>query len=263
MLENLSTERKYQLYEGSVQNHEGDIDFINEQYERINGEKPLSLREDFGGTGQLSCGWVKQSLEHQAWAVDLDPEPISYGKERHLSELEETRRNQVHYVLGNVLESQDFKADVTVAFNFSYFIFKKREELLNYFKKVKEGLNENGIFVIDLFGGTDSNQELVEETEYDDYSYFWDCENFNPITNECLYYIHFKDNGTKHERVFTYDWRMWSLPELREIMLEAGFSKSVAFWEGDDDDGGGDGDFYSTETAENCESWVTYIIGVR
>ena len=31
------------------------------------------------------------------------------------------------------------------------------------------------------------------------------------------------------------------------------------FWEGDDGDGGGDGEFYKTESAENCESWVTYM----
>jgi hypothetical protein len=52
---------------------------------------------------------------------------------------------------------------------------------------------------------------------------------------------------------------MWGIAELREIMEDAGFSKTIAFWEGEDGDGGGDGIFYETNKAENCESWVTYI----
>ena len=47
----LSLEQKYHLYENSVQCHSADIDFINEQYQKIHGKKPLVLREDFGGTG--------------------------------------------------------------------------------------------------------------------------------------------------------------------------------------------------------------------
>ncbi len=43
-------------------------------------------------------------------------------------------------------------------------------------------------------------------------------------------------------------------------MLEAGFTKTVAYWEGEDGDGSGDGEFYRSEREENCESWVTYIM---
>ena len=53
------------------------------------------------------------------------------------------------------------------------------------------------------------------------------------------------------------------MSELRDLLKEAGFSKTIAYWEGDDDDGGGDGEFYATEEAENCDAWVTYIAGVK
>ena len=57
----------------------------------------------------------------------------------------------MNYVEGNVLDDYPFKADVTVAFNFSYFIFKTRKQLVEYFKKVREGLKDDGVFFLDLF----------------------------------------------------------------------------------------------------------------
>ena len=188
----LTVEEKYQLYENSVQCHDADIDFINAQFETFSGRKPLVLREDFGGTGMLACNWTKQSPEHLSYAVDLDPEPIAYGKKTHFQTLNEEEKTRMHYVQGNVLDSYPFKADVTVAFNFSYFIFKTRKQLVEYFSKVREGLKEDGVFFLDLFGGTDAYEESVEETEHDSFSYFWDCDKYNPITNECQYYIHFE-----------------------------------------------------------------------
>ena len=259
----LSLEEKYRLYESSVQNHETDIDFINREYRKIFGKLPMSLREDFGGTAAMACDWVKQSDNHISWGVDLDVEPIRFGIENHYSRLNEDEQKRMKYIEGNVLENRDFKSDIVVGFNFSYFIFKERKTLLEYFTKVREGLNDNGAFFIDLFGGTDACQEMVEETEHDDHTYFWDCESFNPITSEVLYYIHFEQEGVKYERVFTYDWRMWGLTELQDIMREAGFSKVVAYWEGEDGDGGGDGNFYPSTKEENCESWVTYLCAIK
>lgn len=257
----ISTELKYRLYEDSVQNHETDIDFMNQEYKKFRKKSPLVLREDFGGTGAMACDWVKQSPKHTAHAVDLDPEPIAYGKENHYSRLAVSERDRMHYHQANVLDTFEEKVDIIAAFNFSYFIFKKRADLLSYFKKVREGLKEDGAFFVDLFGGTDCCQEMVEETEHDDHSYFWDCDSYNPITGEVLYYIHFKtlDDDVKYEKVFTYDWRMWTLPELRDLLEEAGFSKVVSYWEGDDGEGGGNGEFTAVTDAEQCESWVTYL----
>lgn len=253
---------KFKMYEISVQCQESDIDFVNDNYQKIYGKSPFTLREDFAGTAALACDWVKQSPAHRSWAIDLDPEPFAYGKVNHFSKLTDNQKDRVTFIEGNVLETQSYKTDVIVAFNFSYFVFKKRKELLEYFKKVREGLNPEGMFVIDLFGGTEAREAMVEETEHDNFSYFWDCESYNPITHECKYAIHFKIHreNKKYHNVFNYDWRLWGIAELREVMEDAGFKKTRAFWEGDDEDGGGDGNFYVTEVGEPCESWVTYIV---
>ena len=51
--------------------------------------------------------------------------------------------------------------------------------------------------------------------------------------------------------------------EIREIMEEAGFSTVKTYWEGEEDDGSGDGNFFEATEVENCESWVTYLAAIR
>ena len=259
----LSLELKHKLYEKSVQNHHADIEFIQEEFKKLKKRAPQSLREDFGGTGAMACDWVKSGKKKTAWAVDLDEEPVEYGKKRHLVKLNKEEQGRMNYVMGNVLEPRDFKTDVIVAFNFSYFIFKKRKVLLEYFKEVYKGLNDDGVFFVDIFGGTECFQELEEETEFDNHSYFWDCDSYNPLTNEALYHIHFKKDGVKYKKAFTYDWRHWSVQEIKELMEDAGFSKVLTYWEGEDEDGDGDGVFTVSKKEENCESWVIYIAGIK
>ena len=165
----------------------------------------------------------------------------------------------MHYLQEDVLKTKKFKSDVICAFNFSYNIFKERKVLLNYFKKVRAGLNQNGVFFLDLFGGPDSQRLVTDVKKIKGLTYYWECKKFNPITAHCLFAIHFKDKKSKYKNVFTYDWRLWTLPELTDLLEEAGFSKVIPFWEGEDDDGGGDGDFFPAGEEENCEAWVSYI----
>jgi len=261
----LDVERKYHYYETSVQNPEGEVETLQGLYENLRGKKAKVLREDFCGTGAIMCEWVKQGNDFKALGVDLDPEPVEYGQEKHLKKLNEQEQSRVNYLMGDVFEIDTDKSDLTIALNFSYYIFKKRTKLIEYFKKVRESLSDDGVFVLDLFGGPDSMMPMEEETEHSTFTYFWDCDYFNPITHECRYFIHFKPhNGKKYKRVFEYEWRMWGYAELREILEDAGFSKTVAYWEGDDeDDEGGNGEFFPTNEIDNCEAWVGYIAALK
>jgi hypothetical protein len=252
-------ESKYVLYEKSVQNVEADIEFINEKCQELGKKKPYTLREDFGGTAKLACEWVKQSSKHFSFAIDLDPEPIKFGLANHKTKLALDAQARVNYLRQDVLDSENVRTDIIVAFNFSYFIFKKRKQLMEYFKSVRRSLNKDGVFFIDLFGGEEGQTVQEEKTKYKNFTYFWDLKKFNPITNECFFSIHFKPkDGKKMMNCFTYDWRLWSLPELRDILEDAGFSKTVAFWEQDDQDG----EYVISETAENCPGWVTYLAAI-
>jgi hypothetical protein len=257
----LSREEKYRLYEASVQNPEADINFINKEYKKMFNRAPLIIREDFCGTGVMACEWVKQSKEHKAFGIDLDIEPITYGVDHHYLTMTEEQQKRMRYIKGNVLDNYDFKPDVIVAFNFSYFLFKQRNDLVKYFSKVKSHLGSDGVFFLDLFGGTDSRKEIEESNRHKNHTYYWECDRYNPLTADCLYYIHFKDHKTKvkHEKVFVYDWRMWDAKEIQDVLSDAGFSNIQIYWEGVDKNGEGDSKFKPTTKADNCESWVTYI----
>lgn len=251
---------KYRLYELSVQNCATDLEFVDEEYQKYFSQAPYRLREDFSGTGALSCAWVGLGEDYHAWGIDLSSEAIDYGMKNHFKKLSPSQQNRMQYIEADVLKGHRFQVDVIVAFNFSYFIFKKREILLNYFKVVKKGLTSKGGFFIDLFGGTECRQELVESTKYDEHTYYWDCERYNPITEEVFYSIHFKKkNGGMYRKVFTYDWRMWGMGTLRDLLYEAGFAKVITYWEGDEGESG-DGNFSPTVQANNCESWVTFLV---
>ena len=253
---------KYFYYHASVQSPENDVEFLNETYQKIRQQKPVSLREDFCGTFAISCEWAQLDPTYEAYGVDLDPEPIEYGQKVYWSQLSSQQKKRVHITQSNVLDPHLPKTDIVLAANFSYYIFKKRQELQRYFKNVRKTLNEKGLFVVDCFGGSGCQEPNEEETPHKGFSYYWDQDSYDPVTNHAVFYIHFKKKGEKKKRTsFTYDWRMWSIPEIREIMVEAGFKQTHVYWEGTDEDGEGDGVFTRVEQGEDCEAWVAYIVG--
>lgn len=255
---------KYFYYTQSVQSVDTDVIFFNKVYKELNKTKPFSLREDFCGTFALCCAWVKSGSDKQACGVDLSAEPTEYGKKYYLSQLSAEEKKDIRVCNQNVLLSDNCgKFDLVVAQNFSYCAIKQRKNLLKYFTQSKKRLNKNGLFVLDCFGGEQCSSPNEEETVHKEegFSYFWDQDSFDPTNNEAQFYIHFKMKGKKkHKKVFEYDWRLWTLPELKELLLEAGFSDVFIYWEKDDNEGGGSGDFYITAGEENCEAWIAYIV---
>jgi hypothetical protein len=55
---------------------------------------------------------------------------------------------------------------------------------------------------------------------------------------------------------------MWSIPEVREVMLDAGFGRTEVLWEGTGKDGRGSGRYHPRERGEECEVWTAYVIGM-
>lgn len=257
---------KYKYYLRSVQSPENDVIFLRDVYKELKGKKPITLREDFCGTFAILCEWVKLSKSHLGIGIDLDREPTIYGRDRNWAKLDAFQQERVNVLNENVLSKGLPQADIVVAMNFSYFIFKTRATMKDYFSKSFASLNEGGLFVIDCFGGSACQQPNEEETVHKNFSYFWDQESFDPITNHALFHIHFKLKGEKRRResVFRYDWRMWSIPELRDIMEEVGFRRTHVYWEGSTKDGDGNGEFTRMEACnEDCEAWVAYIVGEK
>ena len=252
---------KYAYYSEAVQSSENDVHFLKKVYQFFYKKTPQVLREDFCGTFKLCEEWVKLNKNHAAYGVDLDGEPIDYGKKRSQENLKQDQLRRLHIRRQNVLDNDLPAAEIVVALNFSYFIFKQRQDLKKYFQQVHKTLKPQGLFMIDTFGGTESYEAHEEKTKHKKFTYFWDQKNFEPLTNEAKFEIHFKLNGekTKRRKVFTYNWRLWSIAELREILLEAGFKNVTVYWEGTTRKGEGDNNFKPVVKGEECASWIAYL----
>ena len=255
---------KYYHYIKAVQSPDIDCDFITSTYKSLRGKKPKILREDFCGTHAICCDWVKRNKENVAYGIDLDLEPIRYGQKHYASKLKPDQLERLHILNENVLSASTPKVDVINALNFSYYLFKNRTLLRHYFKSCRKNLKKDGLLILDSFGGSHCYERNEERTRISGgkFDYFWEQSGFDPITNETVFYIHFKRDGEKkRERVFKYDWRVWTIPEIREIMIEAGFRRTYVYWEGTTKRGYGDGIFRRREKGDECEAWIAYIVG--
>ena len=158
------------------------------------------------------------------------------------------------------------RVDITVAFNFSYFLFLERQSLLDYFKRAFASLDSEGVLILDVYGGADAQRTCEELREVDDdFDYVWDQHSFDPIHHHATNYIHFRfSDGSEINRAFRYDWRLWTLPEIRELLAEAGFAKSLVYWEGTDRKTGEGNDIFSPrESALDDPAWISYVVAVR
>lgn len=255
---------KYAYYRAAVQAPDADVEFLRDTYKELRRREPMILREDFCGTFAISCEWVKLNTKYRAFGVDLDSEPIEYGRQHYLAALNQGQRERVEVLKANVLNPGLPKADIVAAMNFSHFVFKDRAMMKSYFHNCHSTLNGGGLLVVDCFGGSQCFAANEEETNHKGFKYFWDQKNYDPVTGFAEFEIHFKLKGRKKiERAFHYDWRMWSIPELREMMIESGFTNTYVYWEGTSKSGGGNGVFSQVTTGEECLAWIAYVVGAK
>ncbi len=254
----------HELYEESVQNVEHETEFLQTTFKELRGRTAYLLREDFCGTASASCQWVRQGDKFQAIGIDIDASVLEWGRKNRLAALPVADQPRVSLIESDVLTVETPPADVLVAFNFSYFIFDTREKLRGYFERAYQGLKDDGVFFVDLFGGPEAQEEMREKTKHKGFTYIWHQAKFNPVTHFIRCHIHFKfRDGSRIKKAFTYEWRLWSAPEIRELLLEAGFRKATVYWEGEDEDGEGNGEFTPAETGAADLAWIAFIVAEK
>jgi cyclopropane fatty-acyl-phospholipid synthase-like methyltransferase len=253
----------HELYEEAVQAVDVEAEFLRDTFRALRSREALSFREDFCGTASACCEWVRSGPMHHAVGVDIDHDVLEWGRRHRLSRLPEAARARVKLLNADVMQAKTDPVDVAVAFNFSYWIFKTRAAMRAYFVKVHEALKADGIFFLDAFGGSEAYAVQKERTKHDGFSYIWDQAEFEPVTGRILCHIHFRfPDGSKIKRAFSYDWRLWTLPELRELLEEAGFSKVTVYWEGEED-GEGNGEYSPHATGDADPAWVAYLVAEK
>lgn len=259
------TADKHLLYQESVQAPDEDAKFFSRYYKRHTGRPLRAFREDFCGTALLSCEHVKLHDNNEATGVDLHGPTLDWAHKHNASKLSAAQRERLQLIQANVLDVQAPKADLIAALNFSFSVFKTREEMGRYMKSGFKGLKPGGLFVLDNWGGGQAQFLMKERKKLKGFTYVWDQADFDPVSHDILCKIHFEfPDGTRQRNAFTYDWRLWTLPELQELMQDAGFTDIHVLWEGTDKESGeGNGVFRRVKRGGDEEAWIAYVIGQR
>ena len=253
------------LYERSVQCPEAEVDFLAATFHRLRGRDARHLREDFCGSAAVCCEWVRRHAGNTALGLDLDPAVLAWAAAHNLPALDADQRRRIRLCQTDVLTAPtDGGLDLVAAMNFSYWLFQDRATLRRYFERVAAVLDDDGVFFLDAYGGYDAFRDIVEERGIDDdegrFTYVWEQSGYNPISGRMTCEIHFAfPDGSRLDRAFRYDWRLWTLPEIRELLAEAGFGRVICYWQGWDESGEADGVFEPAEQADADAGWICYI----
>jgi SAM-dependent methyltransferase len=263
---------RHDLYEASVQGVDYDLDFLERAYRRHHGRSFHVLREDFCGTAALAAHWVLRSPAHRAWGVDRDRSVLAWARDHRLPRMREAAR-RLTLVHGDVRHARVPPADLVCALNFSYWVFHERRDLVAYFRGARRGLRRGGLLVLNAFGGSEAMGTLTERRRIGAsrsvtgdpvpaFTYEWEHARFNPLDHRLLCHIHFHlRGGTVMRRAFTYDWRMWTVPEIRDALEDAGFRSCDVYVEGWNERLNRPDEVYRLRrNFENQEGWLAMIV---
>ena len=217
---------RHDLYERTVQSPDKVVKFL----QSIHGRSPAVLGEDFCGTASLSRAWVRLVPEGAAVAVDLDASVLERARGPATS-------GHLERIQGDVRDATDparHAADLIFVGNFSIGEIHDRPDLVRYLARSRERLKPGGVFVCDTYGGASAFRVgAIERSHWIEggirIRYVWEQRSADPFTARVVCAMHFRlERGGEIfqaiEDAFVYRWRLWSVPELREAMLEAGFA---------------------------------------
>ncbi len=232
----------------------------------IHGEEPKHLAEDFAGTACLCDQWVRDIAGGSSTGIDQDAEALNHrplidGVTKHCSDVRDAS------VLGLP------KADIIHAGNFSIGYMHSRADLLSYLRLVRQRLKADGVFLCDTYGG--EGTYILGEVHRDHViphgphagkrvRYTWEQREADPTTGMVTDVLHFRVEEGGHileefEDAFVYRWRLWSIPELRDAMDEAGFTSTEVYAK-EPDAIDSDGNVYIEPIADPDDLDESYIV---
>lgn len=235
---------KYELYHLAVQAPDEEVAFLRRVFRERRRRVPRHFREDFSGTALVASEWVRQGRGFTAEAYDHDPEVFAWARAHHVGALGKAAA-RLQLIQDDVRVPSQVRPDIRCAENFSYFLLTERAAMLAYFRGVYADLVDDGIFVLDAWGGAGATDPIEETRKLPGgVTYVWEQERYTPATGDMTCHISFRfRDGSALERAFSYTWRFWNLPELRDLLLEAGFATVDMYFEVLGEDGVGTGEF--------------------
>lgn len=227
---------RYALYELCAQNPARDAKLLRAIHaDGARKAKPdLILGEDFCATAALSRAWCDLSPRHSAVGIDHNAAVLARAP----------HHDRVTLTRSDVLNARA-KADLIAVQNFSICELHDRATLVKYLRRARSRLKPKGTFICDIYGGSDAfftgtiTQRIKPPPSCPrgtKLSYSWEQRSTDPLTGRVVNAMHFTltppPPGKKPivtRDAFVYDWRLWSVPELREAMTEAGFKKTIVY----------------------------------
>ncbi|MCA8965618.1 MAG: class I SAM-dependent methyltransferase [Planctomycetes bacterium] len=258
------TADRHVLYQISVQAPEVDARIYSRWFKNYTGRELRVLREDFCGTAVLACHHILRHPDNRAIGVDLDGPTLAWGREHNVDKLlNDEQKQRLLLLQKNVLEVRSPKADAILALNFSYSVFQTRKLLGDYLKNCFASLKPGGMLFADAWGGPDVLKQKTDKSRKGGFTYEWEQVRYDPISHHIDCAIHFSfPDGTRMKNAFVYDWRLWTLAELRELFTDAGFEDVHVLWEGTNHKtGGGNGVFKRKEVGDMDEAWISIVVG--
>jgi len=250
----------YALYERAVQDPVVELGLLERALRRA-GRPAKRLREDFSGTALLSARWVAAGPERSAVAVDIDPAVHDWARAHHVPALGSASR-RLRLVHADVRRGPSGPFDAVVALNFSYQVFRTRTSLKDYLSGARRALAPGGVLMLDVFGGGLAQQGLLDRRRLGrGLTYVWDQGPLDPITHRIRCSICFELPGGRRMRAFDYDWRLWTLPELTDLLEEVGFADVAILW--DVEPPGVEPRYVPRRRAENQRAWLAYLVARR
>jgi SAM-dependent methyltransferase len=260
------TADRHTLYQLAVQAPEADARFYDRWFRKYAGRPLRLLREDFCGTAVLACHHVKRHPDNRAIGVDLHWPTLAWGRIHNVKPLlSAEQQTRLSLLQKNVLDVRRPLADAILALNFSYSVFTTRRDLLAYIRNCYRSLQPGGVLFLDAWGGPDVLVAKTDKTRHKGFVYEWEQRAYDPISHRIQCAIHFAfPDGSRLRDAFFYDWRLWTLAELRELFVEAGFTTVDVLWEGTDPKtGGGNGVFRKTVRGGMDEAWIAIVVGQK
>lgn len=251
---------RFALYELCAQSPRRDALMLR----AVHGGDATVLAEDFCAAAALSRAWVAFCPRNRAIATDKDAGVLDRCRAT-------ARLTKVH---ADLLESAPgalprTSADVVAVLNYSICEIHTRAALVEYLARARSRLKRGGVFVCDIYGGADAFNTGTAAADFRTpdglaVRYTWQQRSADPLTGRVVNAMHFRVTppGGKPRTLrdaFVYNWRLWSVPELRDAMHDAGF-REVRIYTRSADAVDESGDLHATPIADPGELDDSYSL---
>ncbi len=211
------------LYERTVQDADRTVELLH----AVHGAEPRILGEDFAGSAALSRAWVARGPDRRAFAVDVDGAALARGTHpRITAHVHDVRSSEIR-VLG--------PCDVVHAGNFSIGELGVRAEFLDWARNARSRLAPGGIVALDTYGGESAwrvgalerRRVLADGVEI---RWCFEQRSADPRTARVVNALSFRvvrksEVVASFPDAFVYRWRLWSIPEIVDVLREVGFEE--------------------------------------